>query len=87
MSTRTQVIKALSLPINDGIENIEGENIDSRIEMAWLTLSALKNIHANTVNENVVIIPKNSRNEGSCLSCATTSKFFLLLLVSKSGRK
>src|SRR3989339_906960 len=50
-------------------------------------LSALKNIQAKTVKKNVLIICKNSRTEGIFLCWATIFKYFLLLFVSKSGKK
>ena len=51
------------------------------------TESALKNIQAKTVKPKVKDICKNSLTVGRYFPLATVSRFFLLFLVNKIGKK
>ena len=84
---RTPTTTTLGKSEKAGTLNNDGENISEIYEKACCIFSARKNIHANTVSPNVERICINSLKEGKIHPSATTHKFTLFLLVSKSGRK
>ena len=89
ISIKIQVINMCFFPIPDifGISIYKFVNKCLINDRAWVTLSALKNIQAKTVKENVSKIFTNSIILGKTFPSATISKWVRFLFNNNRGKK
>src|SRR3546814_660072 len=85
MAVRNNVMYASRISGKSGKVKNEAENISDIKSIAFVTLVDLKKTHATTVNPKVSNMLPASFNEGINLPCATTSRWFLLVLKRMDG--